>query len=126
MPTVRKSVLLPDMFEPLTIRTWVGCPSARSFRTDAESAISGWPSRFGLRMRRAGSQLREGVVLVFRGIGAEGAQGLELADRTNPPRDLRAGLSSPGVDPDCQQRRPVPKRRKRGEELVAPCVEQVE
>ena len=44
IPTVRSSVLLPDMFEPLTIKTCVGSPSTMSFRTQPGSGSSGWPS----------------------------------------------------------------------------------
>ena len=44
IPTVLRSVLLPDMFEPLTIRTCVGSPSTMSFRTAPDSGSRGWPS----------------------------------------------------------------------------------
>ena len=44
IPTVRSSVLFPDMFEPLTISTCVGQPRARSLRMQISAGISGWPS----------------------------------------------------------------------------------
>jgi hypothetical protein len=44
-PTDRSSVLLPDMFEPLTIITrGPPPPSLTSFLTAAAGAISGWAS----------------------------------------------------------------------------------
>ena len=44
IPTVRNKVLLPDMFEPLTIKTRVTPPSATSLRTQTAGWISGWPT----------------------------------------------------------------------------------
>ena len=44
MPTVLSNVLLPDMFEPLTIRTRATGPSPMSFRTQSRAGISGWPA----------------------------------------------------------------------------------
>ena len=44
VPTERSSVLLPDMFEPLTISTRVAPPIATSLRMQRTSGMSGWPS----------------------------------------------------------------------------------
>ena len=44
MPTVRSSVLLPDMFEPLTTSSCVGGTQETSLGTTRAAGISGWPS----------------------------------------------------------------------------------
>ena len=41
-PTARKSVLLPDIFDPLTIQRRVSSPSCRSFATEIAAGINGW------------------------------------------------------------------------------------
>ena len=43
-PTARSSVLLPDMFDPVTIRKPPGGPTVTSFATRRSAAIRGWPS----------------------------------------------------------------------------------
>src|SRR5215211_5609703 len=44
-PIDRSSVLLPDMFEPVTSRKVPLGPTVRSLQTRDVSGISGWPSR---------------------------------------------------------------------------------
>ena len=90
MPTVRSSVLLPDMFEPLTIRTCVGAPRATSLRTQTRGRDQRMAERLGLVDAPGPDELRERVVRVLRGVGPEGAEGLELADGPDPAGDLRA------------------------------------
>ena len=43
MPTVRNSVLLPDMFEPLTSSTRVAPEMSTSLHTRTAAGINGWP-----------------------------------------------------------------------------------
>jgi hypothetical protein len=40
-PTVRSSVLFPDMFDPLTTSNWISRPSATSLRTIRAAGIRG-------------------------------------------------------------------------------------
>ena len=44
IPTVRNSVLLPDMLDPLTTSSCVSVPRWMSFATILSDGNSGWPS----------------------------------------------------------------------------------
>ena len=44
-PTVRNSVLLPDMFDPLMTSAWRSPPRETLLRTQADPAIKGCPTR---------------------------------------------------------------------------------
>ena len=114
------------MFEPLTIRTCVGSPSAMSFRTQADVRDQRMTERLGLDNAPGPGSIRETGRPGSPRHRRQGTQGLEFADRVEPPRDSGPALSAPGIDPDRELRRPEPDRRERREELVAPCVEQVE
>src|SRR5579885_255718 len=43
-PSVRKNVLLPDIFEPVIITTWPNPLSVKSLVIRFSSAMRGWPS----------------------------------------------------------------------------------
>jgi len=60
IPSVRSSVLLPDMLEPLTISTCGLLPRRRSLRTACSAGRSGW-QMLPPRSRRALHELRKGI-----------------------------------------------------------------
>ena len=58
MPTVRRSVLLPDMLEPLTSRTRVSPQMSTSLRTHCAAGMRGWPICSAMKQGRP-SRIRE-------------------------------------------------------------------
>ena len=125
MPTVRSRVLLPDMFEPLTIKTRVASPSATSLRTQTAGWISGWPTASALK--HAGPATSSG----------NGSAGFSAAYDASAQRASNSPIASsqwpisparsrpPGVDPQGELDRPEPEDGQGHEELVPLVIEQV-
>ena len=125
-PTVRSSVLLPDMFEPLTTSTRSGPPRLRSFAHAAPGRDQRVPDPLGVEEGAVRLDLGEGVARVLVGVGRQGAEGLEVAHRGQPVGDGAAGRGAPGLDGECQLGGPEQEGPDRGEELVLHRVEEVD
>ena len=125
MPTVRRSVLLPDMFEPLTSSR----PCSRSRRTSLRTQTRLGDQRMAeaepLEPRPFVDELRERVGRMLVGVAAERAQGLDLADRREPDRHARPHPQAPGLDRQGELRRPEQRQGERREQLVPPRFEQL-
>ena len=101
MPTVRSSVLLPDMFEPLTTRSWtlrrqadvVGLHARRGHQRVAEPGAL--EARAGLRV--AGER-GERVGGMLERVRRQRRQRLELADDAQPHADVRAVPPPPPLE----------------------------
>ncbi len=76
--------------------------------------------------RLPGDDLGKRVGGVLVGVGGQGAQRLELTDRRQPARDGRTGARPPALDRIGNMQAPVQEKGERGEELIAPRVEQFE
>ena len=125
-PTDRKSVLLPDMFDPLTTRARTGPPRLTSFRTHSWAAISGCPRPTALKLGPSVDQLRKRVGRILGGIGRQRAERFELAHRAKPAGDRRPLGAAPGVDRHGKLRLPEQDGGERCEEHVPLRVEQVD
>ena len=94
MPTVRSSVLLPDMFEPLISSTRVSPRSLTSLRTQRRAAAadgrSTWPRR-----TLAFDELREGIVRMLVAVAGQRDQRFDLADRFQPDAHRVAVMTAP-------------------------------
>ena len=126
MPTVRSSVLLPDMFEPLTIRTRVGAAERHVVAHAARLGDQRVAERLRLEARLALLDRREDVGRVLARVARQRAQGLELPDGREPRPDGGAVPGPPGLDGERAVHAPHGQQRERREELVAPRVEQVD
>ena len=129
MPTVRSSVLLPDMFEPLTTSSCVGATQATSLRTARAAGSSGWPrprpSKIPVRPDRGRlDDLWKRIVRMFESIGGERRERFELADRVEPQAHVTAVRAAPFFDRPRDVRAPHEGQREdQEEEIVLPVVQ---
>ena len=91
-PTVRSKVLLPDMFDPLTMSARVS-PPAHVIQDAIASLDQRVADRFGLDEGRARCDLRERIQRVFGGVGCERTERLEFADGGEPLDDPGPGAA---------------------------------
>ena len=125
-PTVRSSVLLPDMFEPLTTSARTAPPRLSVVPHALARGYQGMAQALGRQLGRSGNDLGERVGRVLGGVGRQGAEGLELAHRLEPVRDGRPLATTPGVDGHGKLRPPEQDGGEGREELVLPGVQQVQ
>ena len=87
MPTVRSSVLLPDMFEPLTSSTCSAPPEVHRVADAARRGQQRMPQLVAFEAGARLDDLGKRIVGVLVGVAGQRAQGLELAERcSHPPR----------------------------------------
>ena len=96
-PTERRSVLFPDMFEPVMRSTVPGGPMATSLATRRSSAMSGWPMASAVTSRTApiSGTAHSGIVPAH---GAELRERVELAERVEPAPDAATAHLAPALE----------------------------
>ena len=125
-PTVRSSVLLPDMFDPLTSsrRGRGPLPSRpaprRSERPRPRAGAGGpRPPRRSAAPPRRRRRCREGQLGVLVRVGRQRGERLDLADHRQPAADGRTECPPPALDGEPELRGPEQRRHQDADHLVA-------
>ena len=127
MPTVLSSVLLPDMFDPLTSSSACAAPRPHEFGTARAAGMSGCARAFALEdAARVVDDLRERVVRVLVGVAAERASASSSPIAVEPRREVRARDATPRSIAKATCAPHSSGGRDRREQLVLPRVQQVD